>query len=200
MKNGFYITLICVITVGIVVLWDTRPELLNPLASNKPEPVERFPYAVLHDARTSHFDESGMLSYVFDAVTLKHFRADVGHSSDADHMLITAPKLTLYGDKNPWHLTAKQGKVSEKGNKLELWDDVVVWQKSDQKSQLKGARIELKTEEIAIFPEQKRLFTEAHVHIASPTGTLKADGLEVNMKTQRIKLLANVRGQHVPIR
>lgn len=195
MKNWFYIALISSITIGVVLLWDTRPELLNPLASDS-ESIERFPYAVLHDARTSHFDEQGLLSYEFDAVTLKHFRADMGHSSNEDYMLITAPKLTLYGEPQPWYVSAKQGKVSEKGSKLELWDDVTVWQIGNDK---KSGRIELTTNNIAIYPQQKRLYTEAHVRIESPSGKVNADGLEVDMTTQRIKLLANVRGQHEPI-
>lgn len=195
MKNWVYISLICVITMTVVLLWDSRPELLNPLAKVD-SPFERFPYAVLHDARTSHFDENGQLSYEFDAVTLKHFRADTQNTSDEDYMLITAPKLTLYGEPEPWFVTAKQGKVMAHGERLILWDDVEVWQTEKDAATI---TTKLSTESIDIFPHQKRISTDAHVHIESPNGTIDADGLEVDMITQRIKLLANVRGQHEPI-
>ncbi|HEY7774815.1 MAG TPA: LPS export ABC transporter periplasmic protein LptC [Marinagarivorans sp.] len=195
MKNWFYISLISVITMGVVLLWDTRPELLNPLSKTE-SPFERFPYAVLHDAQTSHFNEDGELSYEFDAVTLKHFRADTQNTSDQDYMLITAPKLTLYGEPEPWFVTAKQGKVMAHGEKLILWDDVEVWQ---TRSGDIDATTKLSTQSIDIYPNLKRIITDAHVHIEGPNGTINADGLEVDMVTQRIKLLANVRGQHEPI-
>jgi lipopolysaccharide export system protein LptC len=194
-KNWIYISLICVITMSVVLLWDSRPELLNPLAKVD-SPFERFPYAVLHDARTSHFDENGKLSYEFDAVTLKHFRADTANTSDEDYMLITAPKLTLYGEPEPWFVTAKQGKIMAHGEKLVLWDDVEVWQTEKNAATI---TTKLSTESIDIFPHQKRISTDEHVHIESANGTIDADGLIVDMITQRIKLLANVRGQHEPI-
>lgn len=178
----------------MILLWDSNPNILSPKKLSSP--FERFPYAVLHDARTSHFDETGTLNYEFDAVTLKHFRADMQNSSDEDYMLITAPKLTIYGDANPWHVTAKQGKVMAQGEKLTLWDDVKVWQAANIKNE--GA-MELTTQTIDIYPIQKRIATDAHVHIVAPNGIVDANGLEVDMVTQRIKLLANVRGKHDPI-
>lgn len=195
MRNGVYIVLISLITIGVVLLWDTRPELLNPLATPK-SPFERFPYAVLHDAKTRHFDEAGILSYEFDAVTIKHFRADTDSSSDEDYMLITAPTLTLYGEPIPWHVTAKQGKVTKQGEELELWDDVRIWQATPESG---SGSTELTTQTITIYPNEKKIHTEAHVHVSSPTGSLDADGLEVDMLKQHIKLLANVRGRHEPI-
>ena len=196
MKNWLYIALICGITATIALLWGARPELLDSL-TKLVSPFERFPYAVLHDAKTSHFNEDGSLSYEFDAVTLKHFRADTQKSSDEDYMLITAPKLTLYGDPKPWHVTAKQGKVMQQGGKLTLWDDVRVWQAPNTNS---NSTTELITDNLNIYPELKRIETDAHVHVISPSGTVDADGLEIDMLTQRIKLLANVRGHHEPIK
>lgn len=178
----------------MIVLWDNNPNILSPPQTSSP--FERFPYAVLHDARTSHFDDDGTLIYEFDAVTLKHFRANTQNSSQEDYMLITAPKLTIYNDNTPWHITAKQGKVMAQGEKLTLWDDVKVSQSASLGSQ---ASMELTTQSIDIYPTQKRITTEAHVNITSPNGVVNADGLEVDMMTQRIKLLANVRGQHDPI-
>ena len=196
MKNWIYISLICILTAGVVVLWDTRPELLNPLAGLE-SPFERFPSAVLHDAHTSHFDDDGELSYEFDAVTLKHFRVDTSTSSREDYVLITAPKLTLYGEPTPWYVTAKHGKVMHQGEQLVLWDEVKVWQSAN--GQEGDDKTELTTETINIFPTQRLISTDAKVHIVGPTGTLEAEGLEVDMISQRIKLFANVRGQHEPI-
>lgn len=195
MKNWLYIALICTITGAMILLWESNPNILSP--EQEASPFERFPYAVLHDARTSHFDDKGSLTYEFDAVTLKHFRADMQNSSEQDYMLITAPKLTIYGDSTPWHLTAKQGKVMAQGEKLTLWDDVKVWQSADMNNN--NGTMELTTQTIDIYPIQKRIATDAHVHIEGPNGTVDANGLEVDMVTQRIKLLANVRGKHDPI-
>lgn len=195
MKQWLTIALICALTAGIVLLLDTRPDLLNPLAEPKKAEFERFPYAVLHDAKTSHFNEDGSLSYAFDAVTLKHFRADMDRSSAEDYMLMTAPKLTLYTDAQaaPWFLTAKHGKAMAKGDLLELWNDVTLWRVQN------GERTELTTDNISIYPQTKQLKTQATVKIQSPNGKVSADGLEVDMIKQRYKLLANVRGQHDPI-
>ena len=194
MKNWLYIAVAGGLIATILLLWDKNPELLNPLTQDN-SPFERFPYAVLHDAQTRHFDEGGILSYEFDAVTLKHFRVDMKTNSDADYALMVAPQLTLYSDKQPWKIMAKNGKVTEQGNKLTLWGEVKVWQTAADGSHT----TELTTESIDIYPTIKRLSTLEHVRVVGATGTVDADGLEVDMLTQRIKLLANVRGHHEPI-
>ena len=194
MKNWLYISITCALIATILLLWDKNPELLNPLKQDNSS-FERFPYAVLHDAQTRHFDDNGVLSYEFDAVTLKHFRVDMKTNSDADYALMVAPQLTLYSDKEPWKIMAKNGKVTEQGNKLTLWGEVQVRQLAPDGSYT----TELTTESLDIYPSIKRLTTLEHVRVVSETGTVDADGLEVDMLTQRIKLLANVRGHHEPI-
>ena len=186
--------LICVLTAGVVLLWDTRPELLNPLSESTPSPFERFPYAVLQKANTRH-NADGSLSYEFDAAKVEHFRADLERSSTEDYMLLSTPQLTLYGEPFPWYVSAKHGKVSAKGDKLELWDEVIVWQAHNRTTQ---GHTQLTTAHITVLPSRKQLLTDAPVTINAPSGNISAMA-EVDMLTQRIKLLAEVRGTHDPI-
>ena len=197
MRNWLYLALVCTLVFAAAMILDKQPNDARLPQEGDGSAFERFPYAVLHDARTKHFDDDGTLSYEFDAVTLKHFRAHSKKSSEQDYILITAPQLTLYGEPQPWLVTAKHGRVSDHGTHLELWDSVRVWQ---DKAGSNNERTELTTQRIDIFPNEKRIRTEEQVQITSPSGHISSKGLEVDIKKQRIILLANVRGVHEPIR
>jgi lipopolysaccharide export system protein LptC len=198
-KNRLSFLALSLLVIGVMLLWQKKPELLDPLSPSRAQP-ERFPYAVLHDAHTRHFNTQGILSYEFDAASIKHFRAKPNRSSRDDHMLITAPRFTVYGETEPWHISAKEGRISEQGRKVELWNDVRVWQNpaaANPRSHLL-AGTELVTESLVIYPDEKRLSTQDPVRLTGPSTQLSAEGLEVDMIRERIRLFSKVRAQHDP--
>lgn len=194
--NWLYIALAFGLTIGAISLWDAPPKLLIPLGGDK-EAAQRFPYAVIDDAHSRHFDADGELSYEFVADTLSHFRIDLDEISDDDYVILEAPRLTLYTEAAPWFVTAQEGRVSERGAMLTLWQDVRVWQMLPEAEE--GEVTELTTERLTIVPQEKTVQTDAAVNLTSPQGKMEAIGMVVDLSTRNIQLLNNVRGYHEPM-
>jgi lipopolysaccharide export system protein LptC len=190
--NWVYISLAAALVVAVILLWDTPPQMLIPFG-DKQDPAQ-FPYAVIDDARSRHFDSEGKLSYEFVANTLRHFRLDLTQVSEGDYTSLESPQLTLYTDDVPWYVTADKGELSERGTLLTLWPNVRIWQEENS-----NEVTELTTSRLEIRPQQKEISTAADVSITSAMGKVEAQGMTVDLKNKRIQLLNRVRGYHEPI-
>ncbi|MCR6650650.1 MAG: LPS export ABC transporter periplasmic protein LptC [Cellvibrionaceae bacterium] len=190
--NWAYISLTAALVVAVILLSETPPEMLIPFGEK--QDAARFPYAVINDARSQHFDAEGKLSYEFVASTLSHFRLDLNRVSEGDFTSLEAPQLTLYTDDKPWYVTADKGELSERGTLLTLWPNVRIWQEEnpDEVTELTTSRLEIR-------PQDKMIATEAEVNITSPMGKVEAQGMSVDLDNKRIQLRNRVRGHHEPI-
>lgn len=193
MKNNWLaISIIVALTVTTVVFWESPPRLLLP--DPEFEDRERYPYAVLKDTHSRHFDEAGKLSYEFVADTLRHFRQDFNAVGDDDYTVLDVPVLTLYTDDLPWYISAQSGTLSQAGELLILRDNVRIWQQDESENVT-----ELTTSVLEIQPTQKMVSTQEDVRITSPQGQVEARGMTVDLETKHIQLLERVRGVHEPI-
>lgn len=193
MKNNWLvISVVAALTVATLFFWETPPKLLlpDPLSDE----AQRFPYAVLDNAHSRHFDEAGELSYEFFAITLRHFRRDLSELSDEDYATLEAPVLTLYTEELPWYISAETGTLTDAGGLLTLNDNVRIWQEGEAQQ-----TTELNTSVLHIYPSEKIVRTDEEVLITSPQGKLEARGMVVDLATKNIKLLERVRGIHEPI-
>ncbi len=190
--NWIYISLAAALVMAVILLWDAPPRMLIPFG-DKQDPAQ-FPYAVIEDARSRHFDSEGKLSYEFIANTLRHFRLDLSRVSEGDFTSLESPQLTLYAGDTPWYVTADNGELSERGTLLTLWPNVRIWQEESP-----NEVTELTTNRLEIRPQQKVISTAANVSITSPTGKIDAQGMTVDLNNKRIQLLNRVRGYHEPI-
>jgi Uncharacterized protein conserved in bacteria len=190
--NWAYISLTAALVVAVILLSDTPPKLLIPFG-DKPD-IARFPYAVIEDARSRHFDSEGKLSYEFVASTLSHFRLDLSRVSEGDFTSLDSPQLTLYTDGKPWFVTADKGELTERGTLLTLWPNVRIWQEENP-----NEVTELTTSRLEIRPKDKMIATDAEVSITSPMGKVEARGMTVDLENKRIQLRNRVRGHHEPI-
>jgi LPS export ABC transporter protein LptC len=76
-----------------------------------------------------------------------------------------------------------------------VWGDVRVWQVG-----LEGGQTILTTQSLLIKPRAQEISTPDAVAITSPTGSMAAQGLSVNLDTQILKLHSKVKGSHDPVR
>jgi lipopolysaccharide export system protein LptC len=193
MKNNWLvISVIVVLTLATLYFWDSPPKMLlpGPLFDES----KRFPYAIINDAHSQHFDDNGQLSYEFVAITLKHFRRDFGVFRKDDYTELEAPALTLFTEDQPWYITAEMGKLTEKGELLVLTDKVRIW----QQNQPEGVT-ELTTNTLEIQLTKKQVKTADDVQIRLPQGQFEARGMIIDLATKNIQLLERVRGIHEPI-
>ncbi|HMW70293.1 MAG TPA: LPS export ABC transporter periplasmic protein LptC, partial [Cellvibrionaceae bacterium] len=57
----------------------------------------------------------------------------------------------------------------------------------------------LTTQSLTIKPRQQEITTADPVAITSPTGSMGAEGLTVNLETHILKLHSKVKGSHDPV-
>ena len=194
-QNWIYIICAVALTGVVLVLWDTRPkDLLKLDRDKKDSPFYNFPYATLKNTSSKYYDEAGELNYAFDAQKLEHYRVDFARASEDDYMLMHKPVFTILAENQPWHIAADQGKFHDSGETLTLWDNVQIWQNGRE-----GEGKRLTTSELTVKPNEKMIMTDVAVKITSPRGEIEAVGMVVDLNSQKIRLLSDVRGYHEPI-
>jgi lipopolysaccharide export system protein LptC len=151
-------------------------------------------YALLRATQSKHFNQKGELAYSYKAASMEYFRADISQTSERDYSLVQAPELTFFGDGLPWFINAKEGKITDQGDTLQVWGDVRVWQVNAA-----GQQTLLTTQSLTIKPRQQEISTADPVAITSPTGKMGAEGLTVNLDSQILKLHSKVKGTHDPV-
>lgn len=134
--------------------------------------------------------ETGAASHTLAASRMVHY-------PDDDSTLLTDPRFVSYGSaKAPVTITASEGVVSSKGDHVYLQDNVRVTRTAyDENSELV-----MRTVFLHIVPGQHLARTDRLVTITDATGTVTADGFEMNNETRVIKLMSNVRGTYDPAR
>lgn len=151
-------------------------------------------YAQLRATRSKHYNPQGKLAYSYKAASMEYFRADITQASERDYSLVQAPELTFFGEGLPWFIHAKEGKITDQGDTLQVWGDVRVWQVNAA-----GQQTLLTTQSLTIKPRQQEITTADPVAITSPTGSMGAEGLTVNLETHILKLHSKVKGTHDPV-
>lgn len=191
--NWLYVAIAAALVGLALLLWETPPQALLPDRGEDDE-GQPLPYAIIENAHSRHFDNSGQLSYEFVARTLYYFRHDLTQVSEEDFTTLDEPQLTLFTGDKRWYVTADRGRLSDSGRVLTLWDNVRVWRPEDG-----GGEINLNTSKLVVLPQAKLVNTDAPVRIESPQGALEAIGMSVDLNSQKIELKQSVRGYHEPI-
>lgn len=175
-----------------VLLWRSPPKELSEILSDKPT-TPNYPTSYLMGVKTQQYDEQGQLSYTLIAETIKQFDAK---NTAQPPIVIQQPELTLYdrdAPSTPWMLSADYAEADEKQDELILKTNVIIEQ--DDKD---GRYTKLSTSELLIKPTGRYAETDKPVIMTSETGTITATGLKVFFDEERIELLSNVKGLHIP--
>lgn len=194
-KSRSLIILLLALGFGITVIWwsqGSSTSLLPRLISSVEQPNS---YALLQSTQSNHYNQEGKLVYAYKAASMEYFRADISQTSERDYSLVKQPQLTFFGEAAPWFIDAKEGKITDQGDTLEVWGQVRVWQETAP-----GQSTVLTTDSLTIKPRSQEITTADAVAITSPNGSMAAQGLTVNLDTQILKLHSRVKGTHDPIR
>jgi LPS export ABC transporter protein LptC len=194
-RNWFYIVIIILLTAGVVVVWETPPEMLLPGDREAEDKAQLF--SVIDNAQVRHFNEEGELSYSFAAEELRHYRHEIRQVSDDDYTLVTEPEVTFYTDNPPWHMRAASGKLTDRGLTLTLSDNVRIWQTDESDPESRTS--ELSTETLVVRPMEKTAYTDAPVTIETAMGAISAVGMSADLRNQNIRFLSNVQGHYEPM-
>jgi lipopolysaccharide export system protein LptC len=183
MKNFFSLTLILVIGLAA---WTTfmayHPETLVSSKKNT------LPDAFMENVTALMMNKEGMPS-------LKIVTPKLTHYTDNDTSNFLTPKLTIYRQSpEPWYITSQYGKSTQGMTNVFFWQHVNIQHAADVSS----PETLIKTPTLLVHPNDRTAETKDWITLIQPNTTIKAVGMQANMKTGDIKLLSQVRGEYVP--
>lgn len=132
--------------------------------------------------------KSGAPTYTLTAARMTHY-------PDGDTTLLATPRFISYGlNQAPITVTSNEAIVSGNGQHVYFQDDVRVTRETNGPS----GELVVKTTFLHVIPDEKIAKTDRTVTVTDATGTVTAEGLEINNETRIIKLLSKVRGTYEP--
>ncbi len=106
------------------------------------------------------------------------------------------PHLLLYANNNSnWQVSAKYGKATYDGEKVEVWDQVEI----HQPTYLNRPEIRIITDGASIYPHLYYAKTQLPVVITRANASVQGRGMQANFKTGIFKLLSQVKGIYEPV-
>lgn len=141
---------------------------------------------VLNNFELTALDKDGKESFTLRAPKLQE-------TPGARTMDLTSPLFLLPDAQGRhWEIRSNTGWVSEDRDEIRLRGAV------DATSPQGDARnVNMKTEQLNVFPETNRATSEAVVTITQPGSILRGRGLEADLADKRYKLLSQVRTRYV---
>ena len=157
--------------------------------SAKPDSSKRHdPDAIMENFSAIKLNEQGKPHFIMAAKKMQHY-------PDDDSTVLEVPRLTMLSVQHPaTHIIAREGIVSSKGDEVFLRHDVEVLREASAQRE----ELTLRTEYLHIIPDRDWADTDRAVTIVEAHNTVHATGLEMDNKARTIKLLSQVRSEHVP--
>ena len=160
-----------------------QPQAAKPDSSKRHDPD-----AIIENFSATKLNEQGVPSFIMVAKKMLHY-------PDDDSTTLEAPRITMLSAEHPAiHASAKSGMVSSKGDEIFLHDDVEVLRDASAKQD----QLSLQTEYLHVIPDQNLTDTDRAITIVEDHTTVHAIGMEMNSETRTLKLLSQVRSEHVP--
>lgn len=103
-------------------------------------------------------------------------------------------RVTYFGGRSAtWHLTADQARMPPDQQQIRLSGHVVA-----RGTLNNGAPMTLTTPHMTVFPNNKRMRTDARVHATSKGRHLTAVGMRANLNTHEVEFLSDVHSIYAP--
>ncbi len=185
-KSRYWLPLLPLLALLAFVYWLDKQVRMEAVATINTQRHD--PDGIMDDFSATKMDLQGMPSTLLSAKQMRHY-------PDHDTTELDLPDLTMLGSEHPpVHVSAKRGNVSSHGDEVIFRDNVVVTRDASAKQSV----MTLRTEYLRVLPNEDWANTDKPVVLSDAYDTIHAIGLEMNNKTQILKLLSNVRSVHLP--
>jgi len=185
-RARYWLPLIPLLGLLAVTYWldqQVQPESAKPGSG-----VRHDPDAIMENFSAIRLNEQGVPRFIMAAKKMQHY-------PDDDTTTLEVPRLTSLSAPHPAiHVIAGQGTVSSKGDEVFLHQDVEVLREASAQQE----EMTLHTEYLHIVPDRDWADTDRAVTIVDAHNTVHAIGLEMDNKERTLKLLSQVRSEHVP--
>ncbi|MES1926089.1 LPS export ABC transporter periplasmic protein LptC [Salinisphaera sp. T31B1] len=161
-----------------------RPEIGSPAQPRLVTPDNSDYY--MTDAVVRQMDDQGGLAYRMTLGETLHFPDDSARLTDIDvHYLA--------GTQTYWDVTAAKGRVPPGKRDIYLYGGV-----EGRHPRPDGPVVRINTDNAWVRPDADRIDTKAHVTAVQPGRRVEGDGMEVDLKTDKLRLLENVQVTYTP--
>ncbi len=155
------------------------------LAANLTAPFDYY----INGMRTQRFSADGKTVFNLTASHATHFPAD-------DHIELTNPLLhSLSGNAEPWIVSADAGNLHHDAGTEEFTLTGAV--KANTTMPHTGPVL-LETSRLNLLPMGKMALTDAEVKFSAQAARWQSKGMRLNLASNRLSLLKDVRGTHAP--
>lgn len=180
--------LIIVLAAASWWLGNTRPVDQKPrtIQTTPPREVDY----LIRGLDATEMSLSGLPARTLNARELRHFPAD-------DTTELVQPRLTVHQqDGPPWIIVSDTGWVSADGSLILLRGAVHITREGSDSNR----PMQLDTHNLRVQPHQDYAETDEKVRVRSGQDRVNATGMQAWFRSPtKIKLLANVKGHHVPL-
>ncbi len=185
-RARYWLPLVPLIGVLGVTYWlnqQVQPGPATP-GSNK----RHDPDAIVENFSATRLNDQGVPTFIMAAKQMLHY-------PDDDSTTLEEPHITMLSAGQPAiHATAKHATISSKGDEVFLRDNVEVLREASKRQD----SFKLQTEYLRIVPDQNLADSDRSVTITDANNIIHATGMELDNKTRTLKLLSQVRSEHVP--
>ena len=144
--------------------------------------------ALMENFSATQMDAQGLPHFIVSAKQLHHYPED-------DSTTLNEPVLTTISEDGvAIRATAKQGKISSKGDDVILQDNVEMQRDASTQQD----RFSLKTEYLHMLPNQNLITTDRPVTLTDSHTKVNAIGMEMDFKLRTFKLRSHVRSVYAP--
>ncbi len=142
------------------------------------------PDAIVEDFSLRQFNEEGQLHSRLKAPYMLHY-------PDDDSSIVQKPLFTYFRPELPEiNITARQARITEKGDKVYLWGDVVAHRAAASNRPAMTARMN----DLTVFPEQGTGHTDGPAEITQDSSWMKGIGMDLDNNTSTFILRSQVTG------
>lgn len=161
---------------------------VQPLSAKVESAKRHDPDTVVENFSAIKLNEQGVPRFIMAAKKMLHY-------PDDDSTTLEIPRLaSLSAERQAIHTIAQRGLLSSKGDEVFLHDQVEVLREAS----LQQEELRLQTEYLHVIPDRDVADTDREVTIVDAHNTIHAIGLEMDNKARTLKLLSQVRSEHVP--
>lgn len=186
MKNILTLSVVLLLTLGALALWDSPPQRLLEKGQIGTISSQQPPDIYLRNTTAKSYDNSGELNHIVTASNTKHYK-------EKQLTELNSPALQLKQDDGAqWHASANKGSSKENGETFELNGQVIL----KQYSQDQTLETEITTSALTLQPQLKQAASDEAVIMRTPEHNIKAVGLKANLEDKQVELLSNVQGEH----
>lgn len=176
------LVVLCTFVLGLRLVYENHPGTASRSSLSTPDNSDYY----MTDATAYQMDGQGHLAYQVTSAQALHFPDDSARLKNIDVHY-------LKNSKTRWEVTAALARVPAGRHDVYLYDGVKA------RHPLPGGRaLSVVAEHAWVHPKRNRIDSQAQVKAIAPGHTTRGDGMQINLDTDKLRLLKNVHVTFTP--